>query len=115
MDSLYLVAGLGTRVLNFIGGPMRPSDSSGMMCSKAVAFLHSLSGKVNKFAYGTSVLHAGAGIELVEAVTVTVVTDGGRGRAVGSHDTARRAVGKTWLLILHWFGGRLMVQTEAWA
>lgn len=43
--------------------------------SKFVAFLHSLSGKANRLAYGTSVLHAGGALELV-LVLVTVLAEG---------------------------------------
>lgn len=75
LDSLYLVAGLGVNVLNLMGGPVRPLTVKGMPKSKSVAFLHSLSGKVNRLAYGTSVLHAGGTIELVDAVTVIVVAE----------------------------------------
>jgi hypothetical protein len=43
----------------------------GIPKSKSVAFLHSSSGKANRLAYGTSVLHAGGAVEL-EVVTVIV-------------------------------------------
>lgn len=38
-----------------------------------VPFLHVVSGKVKRFAYGTSVWHAGGVVELVDAVTVMVL------------------------------------------
>lgn len=106
---------------------MRPSDSSGMMSSKLVSFLHSLSGKVNKFAYGTSVLYVGAGTELVEAVTVTVVADGVKVLvaltvlvtltvvAPGQLALLIHPEGQTWLPILHRLGGGSMKQTGSCA
>lgn len=77
LDSLYLVTMLGVNLLNLIGAPVRPLTDKGRLGKrKPVAFLHSLSGNVNRLAYGTSVLHAGGGDELVDAVTVTVVAGG---------------------------------------
>jgi hypothetical protein len=72
-DSLYLVAGLGVKVLNLSCGPTRPSNLAGRFKMRSVSFLHSQSGNANKLAYGTSVLHDGGGLELVEAVTVVVL------------------------------------------
>ena len=75
LDSLYLVLMLGVNLLNLMGGPVSPLIVKGMLKSKFVAFLHSLSGKLNRLAYGTSVLHAGDALELV-VTTVTVVAEG---------------------------------------
>ena len=75
LDSLYFVLMLGVSLLNLMGGPVSPFTVRGMPKSKFVAFLHSLSGKLNRLAYGTSVLHVGAALELV-SVTVTVLAEG---------------------------------------
>jgi hypothetical protein len=79
LDSLYLVSVLGVNLLNLIGAPVRPltvKGTLGLFKRKFVPFLHVLSGKVNRLAYGTSVLQAGGAGELVDAVTVIVVAEG---------------------------------------
>jgi hypothetical protein len=72
-DSLYLVAGLGVKVLNLICGPTRPSNLAGRFKMRSVSFLHSQSGNANKLTYGVSVLHDGGADEFVDAVTVIVL------------------------------------------
>lgn len=92
LDSLYLVALLNFNVLSLTGEPTSPSTLSGMGPRKLVAFLHVLSGKANKLAYGTSVAHCTGAVELEledavpeleddepeleQAETVTVLADG---------------------------------------
>lgn len=50
LDSLYLVLTLGVSLLNLMGGLVSPLNVKGMPKSRFVAFLHSLSGKLNRLA-----------------------------------------------------------------